>query len=84
VAPIADQAAALFYDRLFSIDPALRKHVRLDMKQLRAESIQMIGAAVRGLHDLPKLVPVLRGLGAQHGGYGVRPRDYDSVAQALM
>jgi len=84
VAPIADQAAALFYGQLFTLDPALRKLFHGDMKQQGAKLMQMIGAAVRGLHDLPKLVPVLRGLGARHGGYGVKPRDYDSVAQALM
>lgn len=84
VAPLADQAAALFYGRLFTLDPALRKLFRGDMTQQGAKLMQMIGAAVRGLHDLPKLVPVLGGLGARHRGYGVKPRDYDSVAQALM
>jgi len=84
VAPIADTAAGLFYDRLFTLDPALRKLFRGDMKQQGTKLMQMIGAAVRGLNDVPKLVPVLHGLGKRHGGYGVTPRDYDTVGQALM
>jgi hemoglobin-like flavoprotein len=84
VAPIADTAAALFYDRLFTLDPALRKLFRGDMRQQGAKLMQMIAAAVRGLNDVPKLLPVLRSLGQRHGGYGVTPRDYDTVAQALM
>lgn len=84
VAPIADQAAALFYDRLFTLDPELRKLFRGDLNQQGAKLMQMIAAAVSGLNDVPRLIPVLHGLGARHGGYGVEPRDYDTVAQALM
>ena len=84
VAPIAEQAAALFYDRLFVLDPAVRQLFRGNMQQQGAKLMQMIGAAVRGLDDLPRLVPVLRGLGERHGGYGVTPRDYDTVGRALI
>ena len=46
--------------------------------------MQMIGAAV-GLLDKPHvLVPVLRQLGARHGGYGVMPAHYDAVGAALL
>jgi hemoglobin-like flavoprotein len=84
VAPIADQAAVLFYDRLFTLDPTLRKLFKGDLIQQGAKLMQMIGAAVSGLNDVPKLIPVLRALGARHGRYGVAPRDYDTVAQALL
>ena len=44
----------------------------------------MIGAAVRGLDDLPRLVPVVQQLGLRHQAYGVQPAHYDSVGSALM
>ena len=84
VAPIADQAAAMFYDRLFTLDPELRKLFKGDMKQQGTKLMQMIAAAVQGLDDMPKLAPVLSELGVRHGGYGVKPHDYDTVAQALL
>ena len=36
IAPIADDAAALFYRRLFELDPSLEHMFRGDMAELRA------------------------------------------------
>ena len=46
--------------------------------------VQMIDVAVRGLGDLPVLLPALRALGQRHEGYGVQPRHYDTVGAALL
>jgi hemoglobin-like flavoprotein len=44
----------------------------------------MIGSAV-GLLDKPEvLLPVLRNLGARHGGYGVQDAHYATVGGALL
>ncbi len=84
VAPIADQAAALFYDHLFAADPALRTLFKSDLQHQGERLMTMIGAAV-GLLDQPaRLVPVLRALGERHAGYGVRPAHYDTVGTALL
>ena len=40
--------------------------------------------AVKGLDNLEKLIPVLQELGSRHGGYGVKDRDYDTVAVSLI
>lgn len=85
VAPIADHAAALFYDNLFLAQPALRALFRnIDMARQGEKLMQMIGAAVRLLDDPEALVPVLQRLGARHGGYGVQPQHYAAVGDALM
>jgi hypothetical protein len=55
--PIADAAAAMFYRRLFELDPSLSRLFKGDMQQQGKKLMQMIGAAVRGLDDLAKLVP---------------------------
>ena len=84
VAPIADAAAEMFYRRLFELDPTLSRLFKGDMKQQGKKLMQMIGAAVRGLDDLARLVPVVQQLGVRHNGYGVRPEHYDTVGAALL
>jgi len=84
VQPIATQAAALFYDNLFTADPSLRKLFRGDMAHQGDRLMTMIGAAV-GLLDRPDaLIPVLQKLGARHGGYGVVDAHYATVGGALL
>ncbi|MGE5073573.1 MAG: hypothetical protein ACM3MF_09105, partial [Anaerolineae bacterium] len=49
VAPIADTAAALFYGRLFELDPSLRPMFPSDLKEQGAKLMHMLTLAVRGL-----------------------------------
>lgn len=84
VQPIAPQAAALFYANLFEADPTLRRLFNGDMDHQGERLMSMIGAAV-GLLDRPDaLMPVLRQLGARHGGYGVQDEHYATVGGALL
>jgi hemoglobin-like flavoprotein len=84
VAPIAEQAADLFYNRLFEIDPALRPMFPENMKEQKIKLMQMLTAAVKGLDNLETLVPIVRQLGARHIGYGVKDEHYGTVAAALL
>jgi len=84
IEPIADDAAALFYRRLFEIEPSLRAMFRGDMAEQRKRLMQMIAVAVKGLDRLEQLVPAVRELGKRHAGYGVEDRHYDAVAAALL
>ena len=84
VRPIADQAAELFYDRLFGTAPELRRLFRGDMPTQRRRLMRMIDTAVGELENLDDLVPLLQDLGRRHAGYGVRDADYDTVAGALL
>ena len=84
VAPIADDAAALFYRRLFEIDPSPRSMFKGDMAEQRRKLMQMLTAAVKGLPRLDRLVPVVEDLGRRHATYGVTDDHYDTVAAALL
>lgn len=84
VGPIADQAAALFYTRLFELDPSLRVMFRGDMAEQGRKLMQMLGLAVHGLDRLEALAPVVRSLGMRHAGYQVRDEHYDTVGEALL
>jgi len=84
IAPIADDAAVLFYRRLFELDPSLKALFRGDMAEQRKKLMQMLTAAVKGLDRLDQLVPVVEELGRRHAGYGVADRHYDTVGEALL
>jgi hemoglobin-like flavoprotein len=84
IALIADDAAVLFYQKLFELDPSLERMFRGDMKEQRKKLMQMLTAAVKGLDHLDRLVPVVQDLGRRHAGYGVADRHYDTVGAALL
>jgi hemoglobin-like flavoprotein len=84
VAPIADDAAALFYRRLFEIDPRLEPMFKGNMAEQRRKLMVMLSAAVKGLPRLDRLVPVLEDLGRRHAHYGVEDRHYETVGEALL
>ena len=84
IQPFKEEAAELFYLRLFELDPGLRSLFTGDMEQQGAKLMQMITAAVRGLDRLDALLPVVRDLGSRHFAYGVRDEHYGTVGMALL
>ncbi len=84
VLPIADQAAALFYRRLFVLDPALRALFKGDMEEQGRKLMTMLRMVIAGLDRLETLVPAIEQLGAHHHSYGVLAEDYATVAAALL
>jgi hemoglobin-like flavoprotein len=84
VAPIAPAAAAMFYQRLFVLDPALRPLFKGDMAEQGRKLMSMIGVAVANLGRLDAIVPTVRELGRRHAGYGVQQSHYDTVGTALV
>jgi hemoglobin-like flavoprotein len=84
VEPIAEAAAAMFYARLFELDPSLRPLFKGDMAEQGRKLMTMLTIAVRGLDRLDELVPAVRQMGARHTTYGVTDAHYDTVAEALL
>jgi len=85
VTPIADQAAQIFYDRLFEIDPDTQPlFANTAMPQQRTKLMKPIGAVIDGLDELDRLVPTIEALGRRHAGYGVTDAQYFSVGAALL
>ena len=84
VVPIKEQAAELFYGRLFELDPSLEPLFKGDMKAQGQKRMAMIGTAVGGLTQPETIVPALRDLGRRHVGYGVQAQHYDTVGAALL
>lgn len=84
VRAIEESAAALFYHRLFHLDPSLRTLFKGDLKEQGRKLMQMIGVAVSSLSRLDSIVPAVEALGRRHAGYGVRDEHYVTVADALL
>jgi len=84
VKPIADVAATLFYDRLFTLDPALRSMFHGDMAEQGRKLMTMLAVVVNGLPRLEMVVPAVEDLGRRHGRYGVQDSHYDTVGAALL
>jgi len=84
VLPVADAAAALFYSRLFTLDPSVRALFKGDMKEQGRKVMNMITFAVNSLTRLESIVPGVQALGRRHAGYGVEDRHYAVVESALL
>lgn len=84
VAPIADTAAWLFYNRLFEVDPSLRPLFKGDIGTQGKMLMQALALSVKSLDRPDLLIPVLQDLGRRHARYGVEDSHYDTVGAALL
>jgi hemoglobin-like flavoprotein len=85
VLPLSEFAAALFYGRLFELDPSTRPLFQhTNMPEQRKKLMYMIGTAVSNLNVLDQLIPAVRNLGRRHTSYGVKEEHYASVGAALL
>ncbi len=84
VKPIADQAASLFYGRLFEIAPEVKPLFKGNMEDQGRKLMKTLAIAVAGLNDLVAAGPTLEKLGRGHVAYGVQPEHYAKVGEALL
>jgi hemoglobin-like flavoprotein len=84
VQPLAEPAAAMFYARLFELEPSLKRLFKGEMKEQGRKVMTMIGVAVSALTRLESVVPAVQALGRRHAGYGVEERHYAIVEEALV
>jgi hemoglobin-like flavoprotein len=84
VAPISEQAAVLFYDRLFEVAPQVKAMFPDDMTEQRRKLMMMLAAVVSGLGDLESILPVASALAKRHVGYGATAEHYPVVGAALL
>ena len=84
VVPISETAAVLFYDRLFEIAPAVKAMFPADMTEQRRKLMMMLAAVVKGLGDLPSILPAASALATRHVSYGAKAEHYPVVRSALL
>jgi hemoglobin-like flavoprotein len=84
VKPISDQAASLFYNKLFELDPSLKPLFKSPQEEQGRKLMAMINTAVLGLSDLASIVAAIQDMGRRHIAYGVQDEHYDTVGEALI
>lgn len=84
VAPISEQAAAIFYARLFELDPSLRSLFKTDLKEQGEKLMQSLAFVVQGVHQPGAIVKPLQDLARRHLDYKVTEGHYVTVGQALL
>ncbi|MGI9386279.1 MAG: methyl-accepting chemotaxis protein, partial [Methyloligellaceae bacterium] len=84
ILPLADQAADLFYSRLFEIAPELRTMFPEDLAEQKRKLMAVLKTAVNTLKRPENLVSVAQQLGSRHNGYRVIDAHYATVGEALL
>jgi nitric oxide dioxygenase len=84
ILPQADEFGPKFYERLFSLDPALKDMFKEDIAVQSKKLVRMLATLVAGLESLETVVPTLESLAVRHVGYGVRDEHYNIVGQSLI
>lgn len=82
---VADSASAMFYSRLFAIDPeASALFAAADMRKQREKLILTLNEIVTSLDDPEGVSANLEELGRRHRAYGVAAHHYGTVGEALL
>ncbi len=84
VAAISEQAAVLFYDRLFEVAPAVKAMFPADLTEQRKKLMGTLAVVVNGLSNLESILPAASALAKRHVSYGAKPEHYPVVGGALL
>src|SRR5262252_3722428 len=84
VAPISEQAAVIFYDRLFEVAPAVKAMFPADMAEQRKKLMATLAVVVNGLSNLESILPAASALATRHVAYGAKAAHYPVVGGALL
>ncbi|MBR0757386.1 hemin receptor [Bradyrhizobium jicamae] len=84
VAPISEQAATIFYDRLFEVAPAVKPMFPADMTEQRKKLMATLAVVVNGLGTLEAILPAASALAKRHVAYGAKPDHYPVVGSTLL
>ncbi len=84
VAPISEQAAVIFYDRLFEVAPQVRSMFPADMAEQRKKLMATLAVVVGGLSNLETILLAASALAKRHVGYGAMAEHYSVVGAALL
>ena len=73
----------VFYSKLFLTDPKLRRMFNVSKDEQSKKLIEMLNIIVGRLDRLDELTEDIKQLAIRHVSYGVKPKHYDVVGNAL-
>ena len=76
--------ADIFYSKLFTDNPRLRKMFPADMKQQYMKLMDMLNTIVLRLDKPGQMDDEIKAMAARHAGYGVKTTHYKQVGDALL
>jgi hemoglobin-like flavoprotein len=84
VRPISQEAAGMFYGRLFEIAPEVKPLFKGDMAEQGRKLMATLAVVIGSLHSLQTILPAVSTLAKKHVEYGVKPSHYAAVGVALL
>ena len=84
VAPVADELAVRFYERMFELDPSSRALFSEDPAVQRVKFVAELRELVESISDFDVFVHRTRELGARHRQYGASYSHYRTSGVALL
>jgi nitric oxide dioxygenase len=85
IGPRGAALADAFYARLFAVDPRIRDlFAAAEMESQSTKFVAMLAEVVRLVQDPERFAEILESSGRRHAGYGVTPRHYRTVGEALL
>jgi hemoglobin-like flavoprotein len=79
-----DEVGALFYQKLFELDPVLKPMFQNDIDSQIQKFTDMITFMVLKLQNMTEFQRDLNSLAARHVGYGTQPKHYQVTGKALL
>jgi hemoglobin-like flavoprotein len=84
VALMPEVASAVFYERLFEVNPDFRALFSHDMRVQGMKLMTMLAAIVYHLHEPGEILAAIRDMGQRHVAYGVQDAHYDALGASLL
>ena len=84
IVPVEDALAALFYGRLFTLEPSFKPMFGADMRTQGRKFREMLHLIIDNMHAHELLTRHLQACGERHSSYGVRAEHYAPVGAALL
>lgn len=76
--------SAIFYERLFEIEPGFRRLFSGDLLAQTDKVMFALGAVLGQIHDIEACREMTRELAIRHVGYGVQAGDYAKAGDAVL
>jgi hemoglobin-like flavoprotein len=84
VAPVREEAAALFCAKLFRMDPRLKSLCKTDMREQGRQLAGMLGTLVANLARFDGPMPRVQELGRHHVACNIKREQHETMRAALL
>jgi nitric oxide dioxygenase len=80
----SEEAGALFYEKLFELDPSLRPLFKHSLADQSKKLVDMLTLMIANLQCMDEMKEEINALAKRHEQYGTRPEHYQTVGLALI